>query len=223
MNGTIAIYGQDIYFSETIPKPNSRPCRIPMESWLDPEGGIFIPLSSEAWNASKLMDTKFLDMDLPGNLDIPKVCGISVRSTGAVFEIAVSENRLVVRPVPTGAGVIYTRAVYPEYEENMYAAIKLTGDLRKAVELASQTTVGLSVEPIFTTIPIMVFAAATKKVDWIRKMTKEKLNEILSMVMADEESKDLSSEEIMRVAGKIMDMREIYPDITFERVKTLAE
>lgn len=178
MIGSVAIKGDEIYFSEVIYKPNFGPSKYPLENWLTPFG-IFIPFTTHSISAINAFK-KGTPSDFVNIGDIPKVCGILITQSRVVSEVAVADNRIVLRSVPYGIGSIYTRSVYLAYEDALYAAIRLKDDFKEAIELARENCTGICSDPVFTTVSIVAYAAYKKDPGLIRTTTNSDMIKILN-------------------------------------------
>lgn len=174
MIGVFAVLGDDIYFNETVQKANLQPCEIPLENW-DCKKGLFIPFVAHSMSVLDILQ----DKEEKVFVDLPVICGIMISPDMRVHEVGVTDNEIRLRRVPTGPGVMYTRSLHRDMEESLYAAMRITKDLRRAVELAGQTTVTISGKPIYTTVQIASWAAFKRDPSLIRTLTTAKLKKIV--------------------------------------------
>lgn len=179
MIGTYAIFGNELFFSESLIKHNFIGMDYPIENWLQKDDSFFIPLATSAilapaWHDSSNGET------LPTNHDFPRTCGLTVFPNRHIHELAVKNNKLIWRSVPWGPGTIYVSSVYEDFEKALYAALKVTGDLRKAVKLASEGSAVTSNNHIFTDISTVAYATHMKDPGLIRTMPRSELIAIVN-------------------------------------------
>lgn len=177
MIGSVAIKGDEIFFSETICKPNLGPCKYPLENWLT-SLGIFIPFCTSGVDAISALLHQ-IENDAVILNDKTTLCGILICENRKVREIATVNNKIVLRSVPYGVGSIYTRGIELGHEDALYAAIKLKDNFKEAIDLASENCISISSDSIFTTVSIVAYAAYKKDPGLIRTTTNSDMNKIL--------------------------------------------
>lgn len=181
MIGTFAVHGHHLYLNEINQKPNLSVCDLPMEAWrYSPHSELIYPLCS---NAVAIKSFNGLDDTMeayPAVMDLPRVAAISIWKDGHIDEVGLNaQHEAVWRRIPTGPGVIYTRAVFGEYEDTLYAAIKLTGKLREAVDLANRSSIAVAGRPIFTTVGVAAYAVLSGYLKVMRTMSSLQATESL--------------------------------------------
>lgn len=172
MIGVFALYGEQLYFNETLQKNNMQVCEFPLENWMT-KRGLFIPLVSHAVAVYDVLNAEEKTGSL--DVDLPVFCGLLISPDMRIHELGVVDSQLRMRRVPTGQGVSYVRAHHRDFEEAFTAALRITKNLRRATELASRATVSIPGKPIYTTLPVAAWAAAKKKPELIRTLDDDQL------------------------------------------------
>lgn len=173
MIGTFAVHGHHLYLNEINQKPNLSSCDLPIEVWrYKKHAELIYPLNSHAIAIENHYGKDDTVIVYPAVLDLPRIAGISIRMDGRIEEISMSSQRQAFwRRIPTGPGVIYTRAVFSNYEDTLYAALKLTGNLREGVELANRSAITVAGLPIFTTVGVAAYAVLSGNLGALRTMS----------------------------------------------------
>jgi hypothetical protein len=181
MIGTFAAYGHHLYFNEVSQKPNLASCDLPIEAWrYQKHAELIYPLSSHAIAIKNYSGKDDRVEVYPAAMDLPRIAAISIRMNGRIEEIGLSSKREALwRRIPTGPGVIYTRAVFSDYEDTLYAALKLTGNLREGVDLANRSSITVAGLPIFTTVGVAAYAVLSGDLGALRTMSSLQAAEVL--------------------------------------------
>lgn len=178
MIGTFAVYNDELFFSESMPKNTLMVADFPLENWMQRDGSIFIPLTTTSVGTPKFCDELQGEL-LPKNHDFPRTCGVTVFPNRSMQEIAVRAGKLVWRNVPWGPGTIYISSVYEDFEKALYAALLVTRDLKKAVELASAGSAVTSNKHVFTHVSAVAYAAHMKDPGLIRTISRAEIEAIV--------------------------------------------
>jgi hypothetical protein len=186
MNGSYAVFNNELYFSDALMKPNMTLCQFPMEHWLQAptpmtlSKTMYVPLEAASIGAMEIY-CNYVNEPVHPSHGLPAVCGLVVTHELRLLELSIdSESRkFVMRQVPYGKGVVYVRGCF-EYQENVLTgALRLKNNLRDAVELAAQSIVNVNTNPIFTTVQVASYAVAKHDLSLIRTLTDQDVRAVV--------------------------------------------